>query len=417
MIKADRNDIEIMAPAGSFESLTAAIQAGADSVYFGAGELNMRARSSYNFSIPDLRKAVKAAARHKVKTYLALNTIVYDKELSSIRKIITEAREAGITAIIASDQAVISEARRQAVEVHLSTQLNISNIESLRFYAAYADVVVLARELTLSQIRDITRQIEKDNITGPSGKPVRIELFVHGALCMAISGKCYLSLHQYNHSANRGDCLQACRRPYLVREKETGKELEIDNEFIMSPKDLSTITMLDKIVDTGVQVLKIEGRGRPAEYVKTVTTCYREAAEAVFSGLYTKPNIEKWQAQLTAVYNRGFWDGFYLGESPGEWSNTYGSRASKKKIYLGKGMNYFRKIRVAHFLIENDSMMPGDEILITGPSTGVIQTRVREIKIDDRTVLKAKKGDNISIPIDQIIRRSDKLYKLVDRDD
>ena len=293
--------------------------------------------------------------------------------------------------------------------------MNISNIGSLKFYAQYADVVVLARELTLSQVQEIAMQIEKEQITGPSGKMIRIELFIHGALCMAISGKCYMSLHQYNHSANRGDCLQACRRPYLVTEKETGKELEIDNEFIMSPKDLSTIAILDQILEAGVQILKIEGRGRPAEYVKTVTTCYHKAVDAIFSGEFIKQNIERWKSELAMVYNRGFWEGYYLGKTMGEWNDTYGSKSEKVKIYLGKGLNYFRKVSAAEFLIENNSLLTGDEIIISGPTTGVIQARVNEIRIDDSMVIKAKKGDHITIPVDHPVRRSDKLYKLVGR--
>jgi len=406
-----------MAPAGSFESLVAAIQAGADSVYFGAGQLNMRAQSSFNFRPKDIRKIVNFADRHHVKTYLTLNSVVYNEELPAIRKIISIAREACITAIIASDQAVISEARNQQVEVHLSTQLNISNIDSLKLYAPYADVVVLARELTLSQVREIARKIIQEQIKGPSGQLIRLELFIHGALCMAISGKCYLSLHQYNHSANRGDCLQACRRPYLVTEKETGKELEIDNEFIMSPKDLSTITILDQILQSGVKILKIEGRGRPPEYVKTVTTCYREAVDAIYSGEYNQSNIRKWQSELSMVYNRGFWEGYYLGKSFGEWNDTYGSKSKKVKIYIGKGLNYFKKVRAAEFLIETNSLLAGDEVIISGPTTGVIQTWINEIRIDDSIVIKCKKGDRITIPVDHPVRRSDKLYKLVERKD
>ncbi len=404
-----------MAPAGSFESLTAAVQAGADSVYFGIDQLNMRSRSSYNFSGGDMEKITGIAQGNGIKTYLTLNTVIYNDELDRVRQIVKLAGQTGISALIVSDQAAISIAREEGMEVHLSTQLNISNIDALRFYASFADVAVLSRELTLDQVREINEGIIKDDIKGPSGERIRIELFVHGALCMAISGKCYMSLHQYNHSANRGACLQACRRSYLVREKETGKELEIDNEFIMSPKDLSTIAFVDKIIEAGVSILKIEGRARSAEYVYTVTRCYKEAVDAIFNGTYTSDAVAQWNSDLAAVFNRGFWDGYYMGQELGEWSSTYGSRSAKKKIYIGKGMNYFSKIKVAEFLLETGTLKQDDEILITGPTTGVIMTTAREIRVDDRKTTMAEKGNTISIPVDQTVRRSDKLYKLVDR--
>jgi len=409
-----RKDIELIAPAGSFESLMAAIQGGANAVYFGVEKLNMRARSSFNFTIEDLSNIAKIAKEHDIKTYLTLNTIIYDKELPQVKEIINHARRNGIDAIVASDQAVIHAAREENISVHLSTQLNISNIESLRFYTSVADVAVLARELDLSQISDIAKQIIKQSITGPSGNLVRIELFIHGALCMAISGKCYLSLHQYDASANRGECLQACRRGYIVTEKETGKELEIDREYIMSPKDLCTISFLDQIIDAGVSVLKIEGRARSPEYVKTVTSCYSEAIQAYVDNDYTKNKIEDWIQRLSSVFNRGFWDGYYLGRQLGEWSDIYGSAATKRKTYLGKGINYFNRIRVAEFLMETGTLKEGDEILITGPTTGVIQTTVKEIRVDDKKVQKTKKGDHFSIALDQIVRRSDRLYKVID---
>jgi len=409
-----RENFEIMAPVGSYESLMAAIQGGANSVYFGIEKMNMRANSSNNFTFSDLKKIVAICEEHGLKSYLTVNTVIYDHEIPLMQEIVDAAKANNVTAIIASDIAVINYAHKKGVEVHISTQLNISNIESLRFYAQFADVVVLARELNLDQISEISKIIQKENITGPSGKPVKIELFVHGALCMAISGKCYLSLHEKNYSANRGACLQTCRKAYIVTEKESGNELEIDNEYIMSPKDLSTIKFLNKVLDAGVRVLKIEGRARPPEYVKTVSQCYNEAIEAYLDGTYNEEKIKKWQERLSTVFNRGFWDGYYLGQRLGEWSHKYGSRATKRKIYVGKGTNYFTKIKVAEFLIETNQVSVGDEILVTGPTTGVLQTTVKEIRVDHKSRDKAVKGDKCSIPIDQIIRRSDKLYKIVD---
>jgi putative protease len=410
----ERKGIELMAPAGSYESLMAAIQGGADAVYFGVEKLNMRAGSSFNFTVEDLEKISDVAKRSGIKTYLTLNAIIYGNELSQVKEIISRAKNSGISAIIASDQSVISAAREKNLEVHLSTQLNISNIESLKFYSPFADVVVLARELSLSQISDISSKVKEQSISGPSGELIRIELFIHGALCMAISGKCYMSLHQYNKSANRGECLQACRRSYIVSEKETDRELEIENEFIMSPKDLCTISFLDQILDAGVRVLKIEGRARSPEYVKTVTSCYSEAIEAYLNKEFTADKIDHWTERLSSVFNRGFWDGYYMGQTMGEWSQVYGSEATKRKIYLAKGMNYFDRIQVAEFFMETGSLKTGDEILITGPTTGVIQMPVTEIRVDDKQVKQTRKGEYFSIRVDQVIRRSDKLYKLVE---
>ena len=409
----ERKNIELMAPAGSYESLMAAIQGGADSVYFGIEKLNMRSHSSYNFTIEDLPKIVSVTQKHNIKTYLAVNTVIYDEELELIGEIISGVKQAGVNAVIASDQSAIMAAREAGIEIHLSTQLNISNIQSLKFYANYADVVVLARELTLEQIGKIARSVKYQDIKGPSGKRIRIELFIHGAFCMAISGICYISLHQYNYPANRGECLQACRRAYIVSDKETGQELEIDREYIMSPKDLCTISFIDKILDAGVEVLKIEGRARSPEYVKTVTACYAEAIEACLSKTYTKSKIKEWETRLAEVFNRGFWDGYYLGRKVGEWSRSYGSAATKRKKYIAKGINYYSRIRVGEFLMENEGLKVGDEIIITGPTTGVIQTIIEEIHVDRGPVKEAFKGEYFSIPLDQPIRPSDKLYKIV----
>ncbi|WP_010418954.1 peptidase U32 family protein [Anaerophaga thermohalophila] len=409
--KLKRSDFEVMAPVGSYESLMAAIQGGADSVYFGAEKLNMRSRSSSNFSTDDLRKIVDIASRHNVKTYLTVNTVLYDTDLPVMRSLIDAARESGISAIIASDQAAINYANNIGVEVHISTQVNISNVEALKFYSRFADVVVLARELNLDQVSAIHKAIEEEQIKGPSGKLMRIEMFSHGALCMAISGKCYLSLHQLNSSANRGGCLQPCRRSYIVTEKNTGQELEVDNEHIMSPKDLKTIHFLNKMIDAGVRVFKIEGRARGPEYVKTVVSCYREAINSVLDDTYSQDKINHWEESLASVFNRGFWDGYYLGQKLGEWTADYGSLATRKKVYIGKGTNYFPKIGVAEFLLETKSLKTGDEILITGPTTGVVEMKVPEIRVDLKRVNEAQKGDRFSMPVDVKIRRSDKLYK------
>ncbi len=415
-MKLKRKDIDLTAPAGSFDSLVAAIQGGADSVYFGLEKLNMRARSSYNFNENDLDKIRAVCDENSIKCYLALNTVLYDSELERIRKVISLAKKKGIDAVIASDLAAIEYARSVGMNVHISTQVNISNIESFKFFSGYAEVIVMARELDLNQISDIAKKVQLNNIKGPFGEAVRLELFIHGALCMSISGKCYLSLHEHNFSANRGECLQNCRRAYTVREKETGFELDIDNEYIMSPKDLCTIHFLDKILESGVRVLKIEGRARPPEYVKTVTECYNEAINSYLEGTYTRRKINYWKKRLTTVFNRGFWDGYYLGQKLGEWSNIYGSKATKRKIFIGKGMNYFDKIKVAEFTCEANTLNTGDEILITGPTTGVIQTTVKEIRVDLKNVTRTIQGERFSIPVDQVVRRSDKLYKVVDSD-
>ncbi len=409
-----RENIELMAPAGSYESLQAAVQGGADAVYFGVGKFNMRSRSTFNFTLDDLVKIAETARENHMNAYLTVNTILYDDELAQVKEIINRAGEAGVNAIIASDPSVIKTAHEAGIKVHLSTQLNIGNIESLKFYAPYADVVVLARELKLAQIEAISEKIKELSILGPSGQLMRIELFVHGALCMAISGKCYLSLHQYGYSANRGTCLQACRRSYMVSEKETGKELEIDQEYIMSPKDLCTISFLDRILDAGVSVLKIEGRARSPEYVKTVTECYNEAITSCIDGTFSKTKTEAWEKRLGKVFNRGFWDGYYLGRELGEWSKGYGSDAAKRKIYIGKGINYYSQLGVAEFLVESNEISMGDEVLVTGPTTGVMELIVSEIRVGRKRVKTAEKGEHFSIPVPGIIRRSDKLYKLVD---
>ncbi len=403
-----------MAPAGSCESLHAAIQGGADAVYFGVEKLNMRSRSSHNFTIGDMDKIAGIAEENNILTYLTLNTVIYNNELDLVREIIQSAKQSGVTALIAADPSVIQIARQEGMEIHLSTQLNISNIESLKFYSEFADVVVLARELDLGQIAGIAEGILQQDIRGPSGELIRVELFIHGALCMAISGKCYLSLHQYGYSANRGECLQACRRSYVVTEKETGKELEIDQEYIMSPKDLCTISYLDRILDAGVSVLKIEGRARSPEYVKTVSECYSEAIQACLDGNYTGEKVKGWETRLESVFNRGFWDGYYLGQELGEWSRGYGSSATKRKIYIGKGMNYFSKLGVAEFLVEAGYIEKGDKILITGPTTGVIEMKVGEMQTDNKKVERVEKGEHFSIAIPDVIRRSDKLYKVMD---
>ncbi len=413
-MKYNRNEIEIMAPVGSFESLAGAINAGANSVYFGIEQLNMRAKSTNNFSTEDLKTIVEICNKNNVKSYLTVNTVIYDYDINLMKQIIDIAKQSGVSAIIASDQAVINYAFSQGIEIHISTQVNVSNIETLKFYAHFADVMVLARELSLKQVKQITETIEKEQIKGPSGELIRIEIFVHGALCMAVSGKCYLSLHEQNSSANRGACLQTCRKSYIVTEKETGFELEVDNEYIMSPKDLMTVNFIDKVLDAGVKVLKIEGRARPAEYVKTTIECYCEAVDAVYENSYTEEKINDWIQRLSTVFNRGFWDGYYLGRKLGEWSKDYGSKATKKKEFVGKVNNYFSKIKVGEFLIQAGELFVGDEIMISGPTTGVVQTKVSEIRFDEKSVEKVKKGQVVSIPVKEKIRRSDKLYKVVD---
>lgn len=409
-----RKDFEIMAPAGSYESLMAAIQGGADAVYFGAGNLNMRSRSSANFAPDDLKQIAKICAENGLKSYLTLNITLYDQDLVEMHHMVDVAVESNISAIIASDIAAIQYARSKGMEVHISTQSNVSNIEAVKFYSQFADVVVLARELNMDQVKAIYDAIVRDDVRGPGGQLMRIEMFAHGALCMAVSGKCYLSLHQMNASANRGACLQPCRRGYVVTEQETGDELAIDNQYIMSPKDLKTIHFLNKMIDAGVRVFKIEGRARGAEYVKTVCRSYDEAIHAYLDGSYNDESIKKWNQALSSVFNRGFWNGYYLGQRLGEWSHNYGSQASKRKIYIGKGSNYFPKIGVAEFLLETQHLKVGDQILITGPTTGVVEMTVPELRLDLKPVDEVTKGDRFSMPVKEKIRRNDKLFRIVD---
>lgn len=409
-----KEDIEIMAPVGSFESLAAAVQAKADSVYFGIEQLNMRAKSSNNFTTEDLIKIVNICNDNNIKSYLTVNTIIYDHDVTIMKQIVNTAKESGVSAIIVSDQSVMNYAKSIGLEVHISTQLNVSNVETVKFYANFADVMVLARELSLKQVKHISKAIEEEQIKGPSGNLIQLEIFAHGALCMAVSGKCYLSLHEQNSSANRGACLQTCRKEYIVTEKETGFELEIDNEYIMSPKDLSTIDFVDKVLDAGVKVFKIEGRARPAEYVKIVTESYRDAVNSVYEKTYTKEKIDAWITRLSTVFNRGFWDGYYLGRKLGEWSKDYGSKATKQKIFIGKASNYFAKIGIGEFKVQTGSLKLGDEILISGPTTGVIQSTVKELRFNEKPVDEVTKGQVFSMPTDDKVRRADKLYKVID---
>ena len=405
-------DFEIMAPAGSRESLMAAIHAGADSIYFGIENLNMRARSASTFTIHDLREIAAICTEHDVKSYLTVNTIIYDEDICLMQKIVNAAKEAGISAVIAADVAVMAYCNQVGQEVHLSTQLNISNSEALKFYARFADVVVLARELNLDQVAEIYRTIQRENICGPRGEQVRIEMFCHGALCMAVSGKCYLSLDNLGHSANRGACMQVCRRSYIVHDKESDIELEVDNKYIMSPKDLKTIRFMDKMIEAGVRVFKIEGRARGPEYVHTVVSCYKEAIQSYLDGTLTEEKKDAWDERLKTVFNRGFWDGYYLGQRLGEWSKTYGSEATERKVYVGKGIKYFSNIGVAEFLIEASEISVGDKLLITGPTTGAIFIDLDEIRYDLKPVQTAHKGEHISIKVPSKVRPSDKLYKL-----
>lgn len=408
----EKRKIELMAPAGNFESLTAALNAGADSVYFGVEQLNMRARATMNFTLDDLPEISKRCSEFNAKSYLTLNTIIYDHDLSLIKRIINLAVEANITAIIAADQAVIMYAKEVGMEVHISTQVNVTNIETIKFYSGFADVMVLARELSLSQMKSICEAIEKEDVRGPNGNLIEVEVFSHGALCMAVSGKCYLSLHSHNSSANRGACIQNCRRTYKVVDIEDGHELEIDNEYIMSPKDLCTIDFLDQLIDTGITVMKIEGRGRAPEYVKTVIESYREAIDSYFEGTYTKDKVAQWMERLSTVFNKGFWGGYYLGQKMGEWSDQHGSHATTKKIFLGKGVKYYSKPEVAEFKIESHSLKKGDQLLITGPTTGVVELTVEEFRVDDKLTEEAKKGDVVNFKMEKM-RPSDKLYKVI----
>ena len=407
------NDYEIMAPVGSREALAAALQAGADSIYFGIEALNMRAHSANHFTIRDLHEIAETCANHGVKSYLTVNTIIYDTDLELMQQICRAAKEAGISAVIASDVAVLSYCQEIGQEVHLSTQLNISNVEALRFYARFADVAVLARELNLEQVAHIHRAIEEEQICGPSGKPIRLEMFCHGALCMAVSGKCYLSLQNLGRSANRGECMQVCRRSFTVTDRETGMELDVDNKYIMSPKDLKTIGFMDKMVEAGVSVFKIEGRARAAEYVYTVVKCYKEALRAVLDGTFSPERVAEWDKQLATVFNRGFWDGYYLGQKMGEWSKVYGSQATERKQYIGKGQKYFSRLGVGEFLLEAGGFQVGDKLLIVGPTTGAHYVTATDIHGDHGLVQKAEKGMRVSIPVPEKTRPSDKLYLIV----
>ena len=407
------NDYEIMAPVGSREALAAALQAGADSIYFGIEALNMRAHSANHFTIRDLHEIAETCANHGVKSYLTVNTIIYDTDLELMQQICRAAKEANISAVIASDVAVLSYCQEIGQEVHLSTQLNISNVEALRFYARFADVAVLARELNLEQVAHIHRAIEEEQICGPSGKPIRLEMFCHGALCMAVSGKCYLSLQNLGRSANRGECMQVCRRSFTVTDRETGMELDVDNKYIMSPKDLKTIGFMDKMVEAGVSVFKIEGRARAAEYVYTVVKCYKEALRAVLDGTFSPERVAEWDKQLATVFNRGFWDGYYLGQKMGEWSKVYGSQATERKQYIGKGQKYFSRLGVGEFLLEAGGFQVGDKLLIVGPTTGAHYVTATDIHGDHGPVQKAEKGMRVSIPVPEKTRPSDKLYLIV----
>ena len=411
-MKMQRSDFEIMAPVGSRESLAAAIQAGADSVYFGIGALNMRAHSASAFTINDLREIAQTCHQHAIKSYLTVNTIIYGEDLPLMREIIDAAHEAQVSAVIASDVAVMQYCRQVGVEVHLSTQLNISNIEALTFYAQFADVVVLARELNIDQVAEIHRQVVERHVCGPSGQLVRIEMFCHGALCMAISGKCYLSLHAANRSANRGECIQICRRSYTATDNETGYQLDIDNKYIMSPKDLKTVRFIDRLMESGVRVFKIEGRARGPEYVYTVVSCYKEAIQAVLDDTFTEDRKDLWDQRLATVFNRGFWDGYYQGQLMGEWNKNYGSNATERKVYVGKGTKYYSKLGVAEFTVEATTFKVGDRMLITGPTTGAMYVTATEIHDDNGPVQVALQGTRVSIAVTGKVRPSDKLFKL-----
>ncbi len=406
----NRKDFEIMAPVGSWESLAAAIAAGADAVYFGIEGLNMRSRSSANFTADDMARIAGICAEKGVRTYLTVNTVIYDNDMETMRMIISRARQAGISAIIASDMAAIMYAREIGQEVHISTQVNVSNTEAVRFYSQFADVMVLARELNMEQVAEIHHAIEKENICGPNGEKIRLEMFCHGALCMAVSGKCYMSLHEMNSSANRGACNQICRRAYTVRDKETGDELEIDNQYIMSPKDLKTIHFLNKMVDAGVRVFKIEGRARGPEYVAEAVACYSEALQAITDGTYNEEKIAAWDDRLVKIFNRGYWNGYYMGERLGEWSAKYGSSATRVKSYAGKAMRYFSKIGIGEFLMEAGELHTGDEVVITGPTTGALIFTIKELRFDLKPVDCVTKGQLFSMPVPEKVRPSDKLY-------
>ena len=407
------SDFEIMAPVGSRESLAAAIQSGADSIYFGIEKLNMRAHSASTFTITDLQEIAETCNQHGIKSYLTVNTIIYDEDIPLMHEIVDAAKKAGISAVIASDVAVMTYCRTVEQEVHLSTQLNISNIEALRFYAQFADVVVLARELNMDQVTEIHRQAVEQGICGPSGKPIRIEMFCHGALCMAISGKCYMSLDAANRSANRGECVQICRRSYILTDAETGHQIEVDNKYLMSPKDLKTVRFIDRMMKAGVRVFKIEGRARGPEYVYTVVKCYKEAIQSVLDGTFTKEKKDEWDERLSRVFNRGFWDGYYQGQLMGEWNKEYGSCATERKVYVGKGTKYFSKLGVAEFAVEATTFQVGDKLLITGPTTGVIYVTAEEIHDDNGPVQVAQQGTRVSVAVPAKVRPSDKLFKIL----
>lgn len=407
------NDFEIMAPVGSRESLAAAIHAGANSVYFGIGKLNMRSHSANHFTIDDLKEIAETCNAQNIKTYLTVNTVIYGEDITTMHEIIDAAKDANITAVIASDVAVMMYCRQVGVEVHLSTQLNISNIDALKFYAQFADVAVLARELNMDQVKEIHEQIIKQNICGPKGQPIRIEMFCHGAFCMAISGKCYMSLHDANRSANRGECVQICRRSYTVTDNETGNQLEIDNKYIMSPKDLKSVRFIDKMMDAGVRVFKIEGRARGPEYVHIVVSCYKEAMQSVLDGTFTEEKKDKWDERLSTVFNRGFWDGYYQGQKMGEWTKEYGNKATEKKVLIGKVMKYFSRLGVAEIAVEANTFAKGDKLLITGNTTGAMFLNAEEIRYDLKPVDVAEQGWRVSIPVPDKVRPNDKLFKLI----
>ena len=412
-----KRNIEIMAPVGSYEALAAAIQAGAGSVYFGIGKLNMRSRSAKNFTLDDLHQIAEICQQNNVKSYVTVNTVIYDEEMEEMHRLLDAIKANNISAIIASDQSVIQYARQLGIEVHMSTQTNITNIEAVRYYSQFADVMVTARELNVNQVKHITEQIEAQQIRGPKGDLVRIEVFCHGALCMAISGKCYLSLDNYNSSANRGACLQLCRRGYEVRDREEGIELAIENEYIMSPKDLCTLPFLDKVLDAGVEILKIEGRGRSAEYTKVTVAVYHEAIKAIEEGNFTQDKIDGWMERLRSVYNRDFWDGYYMGRKVGEWTKKYGSQATKTKLYVGQITNYFSKLGVAEIRMETHDLKIGDEIMIIGPTTGVYEDTITELRVDLKQVDQTVKGEACSMPTKSLVRRGDKVYKLIENND
>ncbi len=407
------NQLELMAPAGGFDAMQAAFDNGADSIYFGVDQLNMRARATMNFTLGDLEEIAQKCSDKGVKSYLTLNAIIYNHDLSLIKTVVNRVKEAGITAIIASDQAVIGYAKSQGVDIHISTQLNVTNIETVKFYSLFANVMVLSRELSLRQVKEICDGVIEEDVRGPNGELIKIEVFGHGALCMAVSGKCYLSLHTSNSSANRGACVQNCRRKYKVIDLEDGHELEIDNEYIMSPKDLCTIDFLDQLIDTGISVLKIEGRGRAPEYVATTIKCYREAIDAYNEGTYTKEKVKDWMSRLETVYNRGFWGGYFLGQELGEWTDASGSKATVKKVFLGKGMHYYTNAKIGQFKIEAQQLEVGDKILITGPTTGVIESEITSMRVEEKDVDVAKRGDEVTFYVEEKIRASDKLYKVV----